>query len=56
MEAARNIPLERLFLETDDSDITIEQIYTTASAALGIPQEQLKEQIYHNYIRVFGNK
>lgn len=48
VESARNIPHDRLFLETDDSPATIEQIYETASAALDIPSGKLKEQIYKN--------
>jgi TatD DNase family protein len=56
VESARNTPPARLFLETDDKPITIEQIYAEASTALNIQLDVLKEQIYNNYITLFGTK
>lgn len=47
------IPLERLFLETDDSDFTISGIYTQASDTLGITMEALKEAIFTNFLKTF---
>lgn len=42
------IPLEQIFLETDDSGIPIEQIYVRAAQILGITQNQLEIQITKN--------
>jgi len=43
------IPISRLFLETDDSDISIEDLYRASALKLGISEERLKNQIYYNY-------
>lgn len=47
------IPLNRLFLETDDSDSTIEEIYDAASKRLGISVSKLEIQIYNNFLTFF---
>jgi len=47
------IPINRLFLETDDSDINIEGIYSIAASKIGISIEKLKNQIYYNYKSLF---
>ncbi len=54
--AAGTIPPERLFLETDDRPVAIERVYQTASAALGIPPDRLKESIYDNYLTLLKGK
>lgn len=43
------IPLDRLFLETDDSDIRIDDLYDAASKKLGISVSKLENQLYSNY-------
>ncbi len=43
------IPLNRLFLETDDSGICIEQIYEQVCNVKGIKLEQLKNTLYQNF-------
>ncbi len=55
-EILKIIPPERLFLETDDRDISIEKIYSVAAVILKIDEEQLAEAIYNNFIRLFGNE
>jgi len=47
------VPINRLFLETDDSEITIEEIYSIAASKIGINIEKLKNQIYYNYKSLF---
>lgn len=47
------IPLDRLFCETDDSDIPIEEIYDKVAETLGVPVEVLAEQIEKNVHRIF---
>ncbi len=49
----RNIPIEKVFFETDNSNITINQVYDTASQILGIGIDDLREQIFFNFKKVF---
>ncbi len=51
--AMRAIPLSRLFLETDDDDTPIEEIYARATALLGCEPRRLEEQIRTNYEEIF---
>lgn len=46
-------PVDRLFLETDTSDLTIGEIYATAAKMLGIGEVTLRRQILNNFKRVF---
>ncbi|MDE5851739.1 MAG: TatD family hydrolase, partial [Alistipes sp.] len=54
VEAMRSTPLERLFLETDDSPTPIEEIYRRAAERLGIPEARLQEAALANYKTIFG--
>lgn len=47
-----SIPLEYLFLETDTSARTIQDIYMKAAELLNIPLQQLKQQIFTNFARL----
>lgn len=50
---AEQIPLDRLFCETDDNpDIAIEQVYANIATLRGIGVEELAEQLIQNYNRV----
>lgn len=49
------IPAERLFLETDDSDISIQKIYLFASQILMMEEELLADTILNNFKLLFGN-
>jgi TatD DNase family protein len=51
----RTIPSDRLFLETDDQEISILQIYSIASQVLGFEEELLTETIFTNFKTVFGD-
>ena len=53
MEASTNVPLEKLFLETDDSTISIEIIYSEFAKAKQITLQELKEIQFSNFKRVF---
>jgi len=44
-----NLPLQRIFLETDASEVLIETVYELASSQINIPFSKLKEQLYANY-------
>ncbi len=48
------IPLDRLFFETDDSQQSIESIYTTYCSLTGVKLEQLQQVIQANYQRLFS--
>lgn len=54
-EALRETPPAQLFLETDDSDVPIEEIYARAAAAKGVTVEALKRATTQNYERIFGS-
>jgi TatD DNase family protein len=41
-------PIEKLFLETDDTEIPIEKIYSTAAQLLAVEQDFLRNQILQN--------
>jgi len=49
-----SIPLDRLFLETDESDIGIDVIYKKAAKLLNIDLTQIETQIEANLHHVFG--
>ncbi len=53
-ELIRSIPSDRIFLETDGSDVDIRDIYNKVSADLGITVEELKNIIYSNYRNLFS--
>ena len=52
-DSAKAIPMEKLFIETDESRLHITDIYATVAAAKGITAEQLALQIAAN-ARIFG--
>ena len=51
-----SVPLNRIFLETDDASIPINQIYYAVSSILNITQEQLSLQLQKNCTAVFNIK
>ncbi len=50
----QQIPLEKLFLETDDKAISIQDIYQKASFLLNISLNTLKDVIFANYLEICG--
>jgi TatD DNase family protein len=52
-DVLKQIPLENVFFETDDSDVKVESIYKKASEILQICIDDLKTKIYSNFIKVF---
>lgn len=49
------LPKDIIFLETDDSELNIEEIYKKAAEISGISLEKLKEIIFNNFNKVFKN-
>ena len=52
-ESANAIPMEKLFIETDESSLPLTEIYAAVAAAKGTTKEQLAQQIAIN-ARIFG--
>lgn len=48
-----HLPLDKIFLETDDKSISIVDIYTYFCAARKIPMDQLRNQLAQNFQNVF---
>lgn len=53
-EGFKAAPMDRILLETDDSNYTIQEIYTQAASILGIPVSELKVYLAENFERIFG--
>ena len=54
IEAMKNTPTEQLFFETDECDVSIDQIYSQASAILGIPEAMLEYITNENFDKICG--
>lgn len=53
LRALGSVPLDRLFLETDESPEPIEAIYARTAEALHLPVGELREILYTNYQKLF---
>lgn len=53
IEALRITPLDRLFVETDEAEVTIESMYQTIARLRDIEVEELKRATAANYKRIF---
>ena len=51
--ALAHIPVNRLFLETDASTIGIKEIYEAVAVKLGIPVDNLRQQISENFTEFY---
>lgn len=51
-----NIDLQNVFLETDDSKISIVEVYNNVTQSINIELEELKETMFNNYNTIFGNQ
>lgn len=49
-----NAPLDSIFLETDEAEHPIQQMYQVASTLKKIDEKQLKTQLLTNFIKIFG--
>ena len=56
MKAMQATPLDRLFLETDNSASEISEIYESAAKTLGITKTNLAKIIENNYTRLYSNE
>lgn len=55
IQALSAVPGERLFLETDADDVSIDTIYAAAATIRGIELADLRQQIHTNFSNVFLN-
>lgn len=53
-DVLRSVPINRVFLETDDSNLSIDEVYVIAAQALSMSQAELASQIEANVHSVFG--
>ncbi len=53
-DVIRSMPVNQLFFENDDTDISISEIYEKAAALLGIPLNELSLQIAENTKKLLG--
>ena len=53
-EVFRKLPLDRVFLETDDADVTIKEIYAVAAGIRGMAVNDIATRIDLNVKQVFG--
>lgn len=56
VEALRSITLDRIFVETDESTMAIEQIYTEIAQLIGITAMELMCRTRENFERIFRTK
>lgn len=52
----KNTGIEKLFLETDDSDVSIKSIFDNAAELKEMNVEELKEKIYLNFKTIFDHE
>ncbi|WP_426294827.1 TatD family hydrolase [Dyadobacter endophyticus] len=52
-QAFRAVPMEQLFLETDDTGADIREIYKTAAQLRNIPEKEIALQLETNFGKVF---
>lgn len=50
----RQVPIDRVFLETDSDDVSIDLIYAKAADVKGLSKQALIDQIEKNIFSVFG--
>lgn len=53
LEALRTTPLERLFVESDESTRPIDELYATIARLRGVTNEELQRATLENYKRIF---
>ena len=48
------LPVDRLFLETDDANVSVEELYQKAAQIKEISKDELRRSIRMNFTRLFG--
>ena len=52
IQSFQYLPLEKIFLETDESGASVDKIYEQAALLKKIPLDELKKKIWENFARV----
>ncbi|MBQ5619456.1 MAG: TatD family hydrolase [Alistipes sp.] len=56
IEALRATPLDRLFIESDEAETPIAEIYALVARLRGLEVEELAAEVSQNYERIFSRK
>ena len=51
----QTIPLKKLFLETDVAERKISDVYEKAALLSGIEMDKLRNEIFNNFVKIFGH-
>ena len=51
----QTIPLERLFLETDVAERKISDVYEKAALLSGVEMDKFRNEIFNNFVKIFGH-
>jgi TatD DNase family protein len=51
----KNLPIEKIFLETDGSSTDIRTIYEKVASDLHLSMDELKSKIFSNFKKLFIN-
>lgn len=54
LKVLQEIPIEKLFLETDDKDISIIDIYQKTAEVRGLTMAELEKVVFDNYLGLVG--
>lgn len=54
-ECVPGIPIDRIFLETDDADVNLSELYDQLAELKSLPLAALIDQIYSNFKRIFDH-
>jgi TatD DNase family protein len=52
IDSFKSLPIEKIFIETDEFDGTIDEIYTRAARLKNISVENLKQAVWENFNRI----
>ncbi len=55
-EFVKNVSFDRIFLETDDSDVQIITVYEKLAEIKCLPLQSIIDQLYSNYLAVFHHE
>jgi TatD DNase family protein len=56
IQASKVLSLDKIFLETDESDFEIENVYSFLSKYRNIPMQIIQNQVYTNFLNCFSRK
>lgn len=54
LESFLYLPSDKIFLETDDNNFTIKQVYSAAARVKEMSVSELRDQVYSNFTKIFS--